>query len=739
MKTINDYAELVKEKHALNKTIAPVETDLTDASRGYHIGEQFIYDGEIYKAKTEIAQHDALVLNTNYEPADNLTEQIKNAGGGTGTDPRLDVFENNIAPVETDETDASRAYQVGEQLILDNILYDVIAPISEHDVITTTGSGANIEPADPISSQFQTLTNKLNNEIVTRSALGAKNILPFDLADIKALNTNGTWADNVYTYRGVAFTVNSDGTISATGTATGGNASIKIFAASSNYEMLGKEVILNGCPSGGGASTYRIQAYRMATADGSTGTYFDDGEGTDAFTALNDASGTVGSFAVAVYENETVTNLLFKPMVRLASDPDDTYQPYAKTNQELTAENQNLAQNINDVQNNIYQYEDILGIKNLLPDNLSSQVVEDVTFTVNADGSITVNGTVTPEEGETAHDIVLPICTGLSLFASNITLKNSGSYTGSDYIFSQGDNGQNGAYLTYVASTGTVNINVEVGTTVNNKTLYPMIRLKNTDTTYVPYAMTNRELTSKLGYQVEKSQITNPNILVNPWFTINQRGWVDSTNHSANAEITVDRWYIYGFNNSQTAEQNADKSISIVRENATGTGGNRYLFEDNLEYGTYTLSALVRCDKAAQTSSANRFVLSFKYQQTTFVSDKICQLITDGNYHLYSLSLDLSAPCDEVSLRFYTAHKANITIKAMKLEKGNISTLLMDTIPNYTSELLKCQRYFHKYFTQNLQPSNMYDCIPEMRVNPTQSTITIDGVTYYINDAEISI
>lgn len=184
----------------------------------------------------------------------------------------------------------------------------------------------------------EALTNKLNNEIVTRSALGAKNILPFDLADIKALNTGGTWESNVYTYRGVDFTVNSDGTISATGTATGGNASIKIFAASLNYEMLGKEVILNGCPSGGGASTYRIQAYRMASADGSTGTYFDDGTGTDAFTVLNNASGTVGSFAVAVYENETVTNLLFKPMVRLASDPDDTYQPYAKTNRELTSE-----------------------------------------------------------------------------------------------------------------------------------------------------------------------------------------------------------------------------------------------------------------------------------------------------------------------------------------------------------------------------------------------------------------
>lgn len=189
-----------------------------------------------------------------------------------------------------------------------------------------------------LTAENEALTNKLEDEAATRSALGAKNILPFDLTDIKALNTNGSWEGNVYTYRGVAFTVNSDGTISATGTATGGNASIKIFAASSNYEMLGKEVILNGCPSNGSATTYRIQAYRMASADGSTGTNFDDGTGTDAFTVLNNASGTVGSFAVAVYEDATVTNLLFEPMVRLASDSDDTYQPYAKTNRELTSE-----------------------------------------------------------------------------------------------------------------------------------------------------------------------------------------------------------------------------------------------------------------------------------------------------------------------------------------------------------------------------------------------------------------
>lgn len=91
MKTINDYAELVKEKHALNKTIAPVETN---------------------------------------------------------------------------ETDASRAYAVGEQLIFNGTLYDVIVPISQHDVITTTGSGANIAPAGSICAKIQTLTNNLADGLI---------------------------------------------------------------------------------------------------------------------------------------------------------------------------------------------------------------------------------------------------------------------------------------------------------------------------------------------------------------------------------------------------------------------------------------------------------------------------------------------------------------------------------------------------------------------------------------------
>ena len=49
---------------------------------------------------------------------------------------------------------------------------------------------------------------------------GGKNIIPTDLATLRARNTGGTWTDNKYVHNGLTFTVNPDGTITVNGTAT---------------------------------------------------------------------------------------------------------------------------------------------------------------------------------------------------------------------------------------------------------------------------------------------------------------------------------------------------------------------------------------------------------------------------------------------------------------------------------------------------------------------------------------
>lgn len=61
------------------------------------------------------------------------------------------AVEANIAPVETDATSASKGYVVGEQLILNDVLYDVTATITAGDALTV---GTNISPADDVASQI---------------------------------------------------------------------------------------------------------------------------------------------------------------------------------------------------------------------------------------------------------------------------------------------------------------------------------------------------------------------------------------------------------------------------------------------------------------------------------------------------------------------------------------------------------------------------------------------------------
>lgn len=186
---------------------------------------------------------------------------------------------------------------------------------------------------------------------------GAKNLIPFDLEAIKVINTNGTWNGNTYSYRGIVWTVNNDGTLTVNGQVESEytSSSISIFSNKMglNPVFYDKKVILNGCPGGGHwSNTYKLYAYRAGSSNGSTGTYEDTGNGTDAFTWLNKlTSGNYGRIECTIYLHTQVTNLTFKPMIRLASIQDDTYEPYAKSNKELTEALASLQNAINALNN----------------------------------------------------------------------------------------------------------------------------------------------------------------------------------------------------------------------------------------------------------------------------------------------------------------------------------------------------------------------------------------------------
>lgn len=175
---------------------------------------------------------------------------------------------------------------------------------------------------------------------------------------------------------------------------------------------------------------------------------------------------------------------------------DNSYTPYAKTNKELTEDTNAIEPMLN-----------VLGAKNLLKNTASSATVNGVTFTVNSDGSVTANGTATAKAIlHLRHQLSQGkyIITGLQSDGSNQTfriwigIRNS---TDTAWVTSYFISKESGLEFEVPSGSPYVQVDLEIynGYTANNLVFKPMIRPASIkDDTYVPYAMTNRELTEEV-------------------------------------------------------------------------------------------------------------------------------------------------------------------------------------------------------------------------------------------------
>lgn len=117
------------------------------------------------------------------------------------------------------------------------------------------------------------------------------------------------------TVEGVTFTVKEDGSIIANGT-TGEK--IALFYVGTVTLDSSKEYILSGCGGTGSTSTYSLRINNNVTS------WDDIGKGV---TFPGGVSGSYRPF-IFVRANQTVSNVVFKPMVRLSSVTDATYEPF---------------------------------------------------------------------------------------------------------------------------------------------------------------------------------------------------------------------------------------------------------------------------------------------------------------------------------------------------------------------------------------------------------------------------
>lgn len=144
-----------------------------------------------------------------------------------------------------------------------------------------------------------------------------KNKLPLVLADIKAANTGGTWNDNVYTINSGTITVYTDDGGNVTGIKANGTFNADSYIIIGTIYLDSSTYILNGCPSGGGWSTYLQFISGVGGND-----YRDIGNGVS-------FNGDSDSHNAYIRVNAgTVSNLEFLPMIRLATETDATFAPY---------------------------------------------------------------------------------------------------------------------------------------------------------------------------------------------------------------------------------------------------------------------------------------------------------------------------------------------------------------------------------------------------------------------------
>ena len=327
-------------------------------------------------------------------------------------------------------------------------------------------------------------------DVMVEEEIHGVNYLDYDLESLKKINTTGTWSNNSYTLNGATLTLNSDKSISLI--SSGAVSANVIFHLVSKPDLPdGVKLRLSGCPKGGSASSYEMQ-YGNAT----NMSYTDRGDGVDNVEKFDYSIYPNSSTFIKVRANANIsTAVVFKPMIYKANLK-TTFKPY----------------NQQSIQNQINNITGVTGVRNILPNlNVDSYVVGGVTFTKGTDGSITVTsngaastgyaeydfvthtqdfappkGRYTITRGGGASDKIQIFINKASAFTPNIS-QITNMIGKEEFTFDVDYNGYDRLKIGLWVNTGTV-----VPTTV----VKPMLRLaSDPDDTYVPFAMTNRELT----------------------------------------------------------------------------------------------------------------------------------------------------------------------------------------------------------------------------------------------------
>lgn len=208
------------------------------------------------------------------------------------------------------------------------------------------------------------------------------------------------------------------------------------------------------------------------------------------------------------------------------------------------------------------------------------------------------------------------------------------------------------------------------------------------------------QLASYLG-----TKFSNPNLLINPDFRINQRG---ATSYEKQG-YSVDRWKIWNV----TVTSSTSGGITVKNDKYTDTGTFVQVLENATE-GDSTLSCYV-------TSVSGT---------VTMVSDDNSQVVLKQGLNVVHTSKSTK------NFTIFLNQGTSITLKWVKLEQGKVATEFI--APNIAEELTKCNRFFrvlnvYEGFVGSVSYWNLYTKFYVGAMRTTSPTITANVSSATIN------
>lgn len=208
-------------------------------------------------------------------------------------------------------------------------LYKATANITAGQAMTI-GINCELSSLDAMfkksGQDLDSVKQALSNEVTARATLGAHNVMPLSLDDLKTANTDGSWSGNAYTRDGITYTVLTDDYGNVTGfnvNGTGTGAPLRLVSASRMARLMNVPIILS-CNQTDGLQ-FMLYHYNGTSNVSTTG---DDQEVT--------ITSSAGYPQFYVPSQKTFNNFKVYPLIRLKGDTNREFEPFAMSNRELT-------------------------------------------------------------------------------------------------------------------------------------------------------------------------------------------------------------------------------------------------------------------------------------------------------------------------------------------------------------------------------------------------------------------